>query len=133
MSVHATIFNNTFREKFDTATANTTAVAAGIRLFGHRYVGGYEPNWFTDVRENVLDCTTLFYVYSDNIDAVAFSYAQAMRRNVVRGGMNLSIDFVWDSVADSNAFLDGYCAYAGKTFGAGSTQYNYTSPGLFVR
>lgn len=46
-SLHAIMAGNAFDGLFDTADENTTAVAAGVRLFGHRYQGGWEPNWYT--------------------------------------------------------------------------------------
>ena len=133
MSMQTVAFNNTFVEFFDTALANTTNVAAGVRLFGHRYMGGYETNWRSDVAENTLTCTTLFWAYSDDIDGVEFSHAQALRRNAVAGGVNLSVDFIWDSLIDGNSFASAACAYAGGvTLPAGVINANESSPGTLV-
>lgn len=133
MAVSVVVFNNTFREMFDTPTMNTTAVAAGVRLYGHRYVLGYEANWYTLVDANTLDCTTQFLVYSDNIEGVVFSLGQVVRENRVLGGVSLALDFVWDSLMEANAFAGGRCAYNGVTSPAGTTLYNASSPNTLVR
>lgn len=132
MAVGVVLFNNTLSEMFDTPTANTTAVSAGVRMFGHRYMGGYETNWHAVIDSNVMSCTSLFYVYSDNIANVSFSLAQTVRGNVIAGGANLSLDFVWDSLMEGNSFSDAYCAYAGATLPAGTTILNASSPGTLV-
>lgn len=41
-SLNAIMAGNTFDGLFDTADENTTAVAAGVRLFGHRYQVGVQ-------------------------------------------------------------------------------------------
>ena len=132
-SLHAIMAGNTFAGMFDTSDENTTAVAAGVRLFGHRYQGGWEANWFTLFVDNSVSCATELVAYSDNIDETIFSLGHVFRDNNVSVGVDLELNFVWDVVVDRNSFAAAFCAYAGATLPAGGVKYNNSSPGtVFV-
>jgi hypothetical protein len=131
-AMQTVVAGNTFREMFTTEYMNSTAVAAGLRLFGHRYVNGYQPNWWTLLTDNVIDCTTEFRIYADNIDNIVFQYAAVVRRNVVTG-VSLDLNFAHDDVIEHNAFDAGFCAYAGTTLPAGDVVTNSSSSGIVVR
>jgi hypothetical protein len=131
-AMQTVVAGNTFREMFTTEYMNTTAVAAGVRLFGHRYVNGYQPNWWTLLSDNVIDCTTQFLIYSDDIDNIVFQYAAVVRRNVV-SGVDLALNWAHDDVIEHNAFDAGFCAYAGATLPAGKILKNTSSTGIVVR
>ena len=123
---------NVMREMFTTQWMNTTQVAAGLRLFGHRYQFGYEQNWASLVESNELTCITEFLIYADNIENVSFAMGHTVRRNTVRA-TNLDINYLRDGVVESNAFEPAYCAWAGRDFAAGAIHINATSTGVVVR
>lgn len=129
------VAGNTFNELFTTPYMNTTAVAAGVRFFGHRYIGGYQPDWYATIEHNNITCATQFLLYSDNFaeDGTALSLGHIARKNMIAGGVNLAINLVHDAVAEHNVFAAAYCVWAGQTLPAGTTVINATSPGTLVR
>lgn len=131
-SIDLIFAGNTMTEMFTTQWMNTTQVAAGLRLFGHRYQGGYEQNWRSLIEGNVLDCITQFLVYADNIDNVSFALGHVVRRNTVRA-TSLDINFLHDGVIEGNSFEAARCAWAGRDLPAGRVNINATSTGVVVR
>ena len=123
---------NVMTEMFTTQWMNTTQVAAGLRLFGHRYVFGYEQNWFSLIEGNVLDCITEFLIYADDIANVSFALGHVVRRNTIRA-TNLDVNFLRDGVIEGNAFEPARCAWAGRDLPAGAVRINATSTGVVVR
>jgi hypothetical protein len=118
---------------FDNAWQNVSQVSAGVRLFGHRYIGGYEANWHALLQDNVLQCVTQVMVYADNITGVLFSMGHVVRRNTI-GGANVSVNFLRDGVFEGNALTPAVCAYAGgATLPAGAVVVNASSTGVVVR
>lgn len=131
-ALETVIAGNVFREMFTTESMNTTAVAAGLRLFGHRYVGGYQPNWWSLVVGNTIDCTTEFRVYADDIAGVVFSWATVVRDNAVTAA-TLALNFAHDVVVEHNSFAAGFCAYAGAVLPTGGVAANASSSGVVIR
>ncbi len=131
-ALETVIAGNVFHEMFTTDFENTTAVAAGLRLFGHRYVNGYQPNWWSLVVDNTVDCTTEFRVYADNIADIVFSWATVVRRNAVTA-VTLALNFAHDVIVEHNAFADGFCAYAGAVLPSGGVVANASSSGVVIR
>jgi len=133
-SMDLIVAGNEMREMFDNAWQNVSQVSAGVRLFGHRYVGGYEANWHTLFEANTLACVTQFMVYADNITGVLFSMGHVVRRNVIAGGVNVSVNFLRDGVVEGNLMQPAACAYAGgATLPAGGVIVNASSTGVVVR
>jgi hypothetical protein len=124
---------NEMTEMFDNAWQNVSQVSAGVRLFGHRYMGGYEANWHALFEANTLTCITQFLVYADNITDVLFSMGHVVRRNTI-GGANVGVNFLRDGVFEGNVLTPAVCAYAGgATLPAGAVVVNASSTGVVVR
>lgn len=132
-AMNTVVAGNVFSEMFSTEWMNTTNVVAGVRIFGHRYINGYQPNYWTLLTDNVLDCASDFRIYQDNIDDVIFQYGAVVRRNIINGGTNLGLNFANDDVIEHNTFGSAYCAYAGSTLPPGGILVNSSSSGILVR
>ena len=118
---------------FDTVWQNISQVSAGVRLYGHRYMGGYEANWHALLQDNDLQCITQVMVYADNITGVLFSMGHVLRRNTI-GGASVFVNFLRDGVLEGNALVPAVCAYAGgATLPAGAVLANGSSTGVVVR
>ena len=82
--------------------------------------------------ENTVSCATELVAYSDNIDGAVFSLGHVFRRNAVAGGVDLSLNFAWDTVIDQNTFASAFCWFPNASLPAGGVRYNRSSPGTVV-
>lgn len=82
--------------------------------------------------DNNVSCATELVAYSDNIAGAVFSLGHVFRQNVVVGGVNLALNFAWDTVVDHNIFSSAYCWFWNATLPAGGVLYNGSSPGTVV-
>jgi hypothetical protein len=135
-SIDLVLAGNVASELFTGLFMNTTQVAAGIRLFGHRYQGGYEANWGALLDRNNFSCVTDFRLYADepypgDLAGIAFLMGHTVRRNAI-GATNLSINNLHDGVVEHNAFVGAACALA-PARPAGVVNINASSDGVVVR
>lgn len=81
---------------------------------------------------NNVSCATELVAYSDDIDGAVFSLGHVFRGNSVSGGVDLALNFAWDTVVDSNSFSGAFCWFPNASLPGGSVLYNSSSPGTVV-